>query len=92
MRSHVMKGKNAGKKLHRSSKLDLVKSSSSENKIFKQIRNPNEENEPESVTQQKLLFPTATVRDLGNVFCTVSFPVKLRPYSLEVINQCKHSD
>jgi len=81
MRSYVMKGKNAGKTVHRRSRLDLGAGRTPCNDASvpnEKARKPNTEE----------LGPVA--RNLGNVLRTFRFPVKLSESSLESIDQCKY--
>lgn len=81
MRSHVMKGKNAGKKVHRRSRLDLGPERTPCNDASfpnKEARKPNTEE----------LGPVT--RNLGNILRTFQFPVELSESSLKSIDQCKY--
>lgn len=81
MRSHVMKGKNAGKTVHRRSRLELgARRTHCDDASFpaEEARKPNAEE----------LGPVA--RNLGNVLRTFHFPVELSESSLKSIDQCKY--
>jgi len=80
MRSHVMKGKNAGKTVHRRSRLELGagRTPCGDASLPNGARKRNAEE----------LGPVA--RNLGNVLRTFQFPVELGESSLKIINQCKY--
>jgi hypothetical protein len=76
-----MKGKNAGKTVHRRSRFDLGTGRTPCNDAGvpnEEARKPNPEE----------LGPVA--RNLGNVLRTFKFPVELSESSLESIDQCKY--
>jgi hypothetical protein len=80
-RSYVMKGKNAGKTVHRRSRFGLGAGQTPCNDASVpkgDVRKPNPEE----------LGPVA--RNLGNVLCTFKFPVELSGSSLKSIDQCKY--
>ncbi|KAH8898898.1 hypothetical protein GQ53DRAFT_878165 [Thozetella sp. PMI_491] len=82
MRSHAMRGKNAGKKFHRPSKFDLPKRRYSE---YARQRSHHAPDEERSTMELKPLWTPGIAKSLGNVFLTLSLPLKLREHSLEVI-------
>lgn len=88
MRSHVMKGKNAGKTFHRPSRLDLARPRPYHYTTL--LRTSRATNEEETSADSRGLCPITIARNLGNVFLTFSFPLELTPDSLKVIDQCKH--
>jgi hypothetical protein len=85
MRQHVMKGKNAGKKFHRRSRLGL--------RITP--------HQPKTITAgdvhqeghctDKIGAPSSTInRNFGDTIFTSSIPVvEINPHSLNIINQCE---
>jgi hypothetical protein len=81
MRSHVMKGKNAGKTVHRRSRFEL----SAGRTPCSDACFPNEEARKRNAEE---LGPVA--RNLGNVLRTFQFPVELSESSLKSIDQCKY--
>jgi hypothetical protein len=88
MRSHVMKGKNAGKTFHRASRLDLARQRPCHyTGLLRTSRAPNED---ETSADSRSLCPITIPRNIGNVLLTFSFPLELTPDSLKIINQCKH--
>jgi hypothetical protein len=80
IRSHVMKGKNAGKTVHRRSRLELGAGRTP----CGDASLPNGEARKRNAEE---LGPVA--RNLGNVLRTFQFPVELSENSLKIINQCK---
>lgn len=80
-RSYVMKGKNAGKTVHRRSRFDLGAGRTPCNDASV----PNEEARKPKPDE---LGPVA--RNLGNVLRTFDFPVELSESSLKSIDQCKY--
>lgn len=91
MRRHVMKGKNAGKKIHRRSRLDLQDTRSHPSAPNSSSRIYADQNQNENVNhaEWRYLSPKRLSIELGNVLLTFSLPVQVSPYSLEVINKCK---
>lgn len=81
MRSHVMRGKNAGKTVHRRSRFEL----SAGRTPCGDASFPNEEARKRNAEE---LGPVA--RNLGNVLRTFQFPVELSESSLKSIDQCKY--
>jgi len=80
MRSHVMKGKNAGKTVHRRSRLELGAG-----------RTPCDDASFQNETRKRNSEELGPVpRNLGNVLRTFQFPVELSESSLKNIDQCKH--
>lgn len=92
IRHHVMNGKNAGKKIHRRSRLDLIRrnpyyqkqkdSQKCEPQIFKK---------PVNRMDQSLACPIMNHQNLGNPFLTLSYPVQTTSYTINVFNQCNNS-
>lgn len=80
MRHHVMKGKNAGKRFHRSSRTAL---NTHEPRVFE----PTRHIQPWSHVEKK---PVSSVdRSFGDAILTSSLPmVEIHPHSLNIINQC----
>ncbi|PYH91363.1 hypothetical protein BO71DRAFT_51560 [Aspergillus ellipticus CBS 707.79] len=72
LRSHVMKGKNAGKTFRRASRLDLARQ--------RPYHHP-------AGTLATTRHPSTIERNIGNVFLTISCPLELSPDSLRIINQ-----
>ncbi|KAJ6109982.1 hypothetical protein N7486_002217 [Penicillium sp. IBT 16267x] len=89
MRRHVMKGKNAGKKIHRSSRLDLQVARGQPNVSdkFSRISSDHEKFGHVQNADWTHLSPNKLSIEFGNVLRTFSFPVEVTPYSLEVINK-----
>lgn len=78
MRSHVMKGKNAGKTIHRRSRLELGG------------RVPcDKANYPNEAERRKSEELGLVLRNRGNVLRFFQFPVELSEQSLKTIDQCK---
>lgn len=90
MRRHVMKGKNAGKKIHRRSRLDLQVTQSQFNVSDGPSHIHTERNQFDHMnhTDWRYLSPDRVSIQHGNIFLTFSLPVEVTPYSLEVINKC----
>ncbi len=81
MRSHVMKGKNSGKIVHRRSRLELGAGwTPCDDASF-----PSEE--ARKLEGEEL---GTVARNLGNVLRTFQFPVELSESSLKCIGQCKY--
>ena len=80
MRSHVMKGKNAGRTVHRRSKFELGEWGTPRGAATF----PDEE-----ATKRNLDGLEPVARNLGSVLRTFRFPVELSENSLKMINQCK---
>lgn len=83
MRSHVMKGKNTGKTLHRRSRLELVPSRTTQD-YFETL------SEDEAAKRRNLEISRPVERNLGNVLHTFHFPVELNESSLKSMHQCKY--
>ncbi|RYP84522.1 hypothetical protein DL769_001181 [Monosporascus sp. CRB-8-3] len=79
MRRFVMKGKNAGKRLHRSSRLELARRQPETSDTLARISG--------DADKGVLASSTAIERVLGNVFLTLSLPVEFSPHSLKVVNE-----
>lgn len=90
IRRHVMNGKNAGKKVHRRSRLNLIRPTP-----YYQMHRDSHQGESQSVDKeittngQSLACPIANHRSLGNSFRTLPFPVEPTSYTIDVFNQCK---
>ncbi|GKZ71396.1 hypothetical protein AnigIFM50267_007437 [Aspergillus niger] len=92
IRRHVMNGKNAGKKVHRRSRLDLIRptpyyqkqkaSGQCEHQIIEQ-----EHQHEHSSKEQHLACPIMNHRSLGNPFLTLSYPVETTSYTINVFNE-----
>lgn len=95
IRRHVMNGKNAGKKVHRRSRLDLLRPTP-----YYQKQSTSQQCETEIVDkeitvtskEQSLACPLMNHRSLGNSFRTLSYPVETTSYTIAVFNQCKRLD
>ncbi len=82
MRSHVMRGKNAGKTVHRRSRLELggaVRTTFGDASLL---------HEEAGRRNAETLGPV--VRNLGNVLRTFRFPVELSQSALKSIDLCKY--
>ncbi len=88
MRSHVMKGKNAGRTIHRPSKLDLTKGSPYHYQPLQRDRYLPDEDATSAKQIQS--YPTVIARNIGNLFVTLSFPLELTANSLDIISQCQY--
>ncbi|KAJ5657614.1 uncharacterized protein N7484_001263 [Penicillium longicatenatum] len=89
MRRHVMKGKNAGKKILRRSRLDLQVTQGQPH-VFEgvsRISSDRKQIEPMNYAEWRYLSPDKMSLELGNVFHTFSIPVEVTPYSLGIINK-----
>lgn len=92
-RRHVMKGKNAGKKIHRRSRMDLQFTQSPP----KIVNNPSHLSEDINQTCHRANWryasPSRLSIDFGNAFLTFSLscspPVEVTTYSLDIINECE---
>ncbi|KAE8547823.1 hypothetical protein EYB25_009616 [Talaromyces marneffei] len=90
IRRHVMNGKNAGKKVHRRSRLDLLRPTP-----YYQKQSTSQQCETEIVDkeitvtskEQSLACPLMNHRSLGNSFRTLSYPVETTSYTIAVFNQ-----
>lgn len=90
IRRHVMNGKNAGKKVHRRSRLDLIRPAPYYQKQkFSQQREPQIVEKQVTRMDQSLACPIMSHRSLGNPFRTLSYPVETTSYTINVFNQCK---
>lgn len=89
MRSHVMKGKNAGKKIHRRSRLELQVTRHRPNVVTNSSQICGKLREKYHDADWRYESPNRLSVDFGNKFMTFSLPVEVTPYSLEVINECK---
>lgn len=89
MRRHVMKGKNAGKKIHRRSRLDLQVTRSRPNVVIHSSQISNNLRQKYYHADWRYVSPNVLSIDFRNVFLTFSLPVRVTPYSLEVINECE---
>ncbi|KAJ5300803.1 uncharacterized protein N7443_005805 [Penicillium atrosanguineum] len=87
MRRHVMKGKNAGKKLHRRSRLELQVTRSRPNVATDSLHICRDLREEYHYADWRYVSPDRLSIDFGNAFLTFSLPVEVTPYSLEVINE-----
>jgi hypothetical protein len=83
MRSHVMKGRNAGKTLQRRSRLGLGVSGTKRHD-FQTL------SKDETATMHNLAISRPVERNLGNVLHTFHFPIELNDSSVRSILQCKH--
>jgi len=89
MRSHVMKGKNAGKTVHRRSRFDL-----NTGRIQRDYSSVPRDlvARHEAVEKRSLKEVGPIPRNRGNVLRTFRFPVELAEGSLKTIDQCKYDD
>ncbi|KAJ5805923.1 uncharacterized protein N7503_003525 [Penicillium pulvis] len=89
MRRHVMRGKNAGKKIHRRSRLDLQVTQNQPNVSDGSSRNCAEGNQFDHAkyANWSYLSPDRLSIQFGTTFLTFSLPVEITPYSLEIINK-----
>lgn len=83
IRSHVMKGKNARRTVHRPSRLTLTRRPPPGHKAAQ--RTPRESRKEEDSTSISMNVS----RNLGSLFLTVKFPIELTPHSVKVVNQCE---
>ena len=83
IRSHVMKGKNARRTVHRPSRLTLTSWLPPGNKAAQ--RTPQRSCKEEDSTSISMKIS----RNLGSMFLTFKFPVELTPHSVKVVNQCE---
>jgi len=92
LRSHVMKGKNAGKRVHRASRLDLARRTAIDMTIprFRLRRLLDADNSTDSSDEHGIpQFQSESVsRNLSNIFLTFGTPMELSPGSLSIINHC----
>lgn len=86
MRSHVMRGKNAGKTVHRRSRLDLGAGRMPYDNASP-LRDLQSLHEAKRRDSEEL---RSIERNLGNVLCTFPFPVELSENSLKTIDRCKY--
>jgi hypothetical protein len=90
IRRHVMNGKNAGKKVHRRSRLDLICPTPYYQKHRSIQRLESRDfDEEHSSKEQSLACPIMNHRSFGNPFRTLSYPVETTSYTIDVFNQCK---
>jgi hypothetical protein len=86
IRSHVMKGKNARRTVHRQSRLSLTTNwlppPSHKATTQRTLQAPHKDEDPISMSMQ-------VSRNLGSVFLTFRFPIELTPHSIKVVNQCE---
>lgn len=86
LKSHVMKGKNAGKKIHRQSRLNAVSHNPSRWEALQLTHHAS--HEARLLAYSRSTWPATNSRALGNVLLTASYPAQLTPYSTQVVNQC----
>jgi hypothetical protein len=86
IRRHVMNGKNAGKKVQRRSRLDLIRPIP-----YHQKQNDSPRYEPQIVEEQvtTLACPIMNHRSFGNLFRTLSYPAEPTSYTIDAFNQCE---
>ncbi|KAH8888079.1 hypothetical protein GQ53DRAFT_872304 [Thozetella sp. PMI_491] len=85
IRSHVMRGKNTGKTIHRQSRLELagqLPGWSNSQKRASELANLDE-----AGADWRYFCPATIARNIGDLFLTLAFPLEPTPYSLRVINQ-----
>ena len=83
IRSHVMKGKNARRTVHRPSRLSLTTWLPPGHKAAQ--RTVRESCQEDDSTSSSVKIP----RNLGSLFLTFKFPIELTPHSVKVVNQCE---
>lgn len=88
IRSHVMKGKNVGRRIHRPSKLDLSRWRPCDRKHHQQASDLSGGRVNSELWRGPYLSTNIPI--LGNPFLTLSFPFELTPHSQKVIHHCKH--
>ncbi|KAH8812227.1 hypothetical protein F5884DRAFT_784799 [Xylogone sp. PMI_703] len=86
IRSHVMKGKNTGKRFHRSSRLDLATRRPYAYNAFLGASQTLEVQKTENIEPENIC-PTTIARVLGDVLHTLPFPLELTPDSFKIMNQ-----
>lgn len=93
VRRHVMKGKNAGKKVHRRSRMDLQVTQSRPNIVNNPLRLSEDMMQKYYRTNWRYVSPSRLSIDFGNAFLpfslTFSPPVEVTPDSLDIINECE---
>lgn len=100
MRRHVMMGKNAGKKVHRPSKRDLNvrpgptpaisgRPTFADASII-QTGVIRDEGNDASEREWRCVAPNVIGRNVGNTLITLSVPVQLTAYSLNIVDQCEY--
>ncbi|EED13788.1 conserved hypothetical protein [Talaromyces stipitatus ATCC 10500] len=87
IRSHVMNGKNAGKKVHRRSRLGLMPSTPYYRRYRTSEQCDSHNVDRESGMSQGLPCPLTNSRILGDPFRTLSYPVEPTSYSLDIFNE-----
>ncbi|KAH8680749.1 hypothetical protein BX600DRAFT_504504 [Xylariales sp. PMI_506] len=83
MRSHVMKGKNAGKKFHRPSRLEASKRGQQQSMVL--AWPPAKPLKPHEFTSPLHLSPSDIVKNVGNILCTLQAPIVVEPVQLRII-------
>ncbi|GAM43873.1 hypothetical protein TCE0_060f19039 [Talaromyces pinophilus] len=88
IRRHVMNGKNAGKKVHRRLRLDLIRPTPYYHKreISQQCEHQIVEKQVIRI-DQSLACPVMNHRNLGTPFLTLSYPVETTSYTINVFNE-----
>ena len=91
MRRHVMKGKNAGKRFHRPSKLGLqvAQRQPDINETTLSSRIYGDLNEVECRSNWRYVSPTTVARSCEKSFLIFSLPVEVPPASMKIINECE---
>ena len=87
VRSHAMKGKNAGKTLARSSRLDLSRQLKCRQVAL--VRNAKSRNDEENRNAPIRASLGLTYMGLGDKLLSISFPVEITSQNQHVINQCQ---
>ncbi|KAL5352091.1 hypothetical protein ACLOAV_002035 [Pseudogymnoascus australis] len=80
IRSHVMKGKNVRRTLHRQSRLSLNRWLPPGHKVAQYTQELQKDGDSTSISMN-------VSRNLGSLFLTFRFPIELTPHSVKVINQ-----
>lgn len=86
IRSHVMKGKNARRTVHRQSRLSLTSWLPPGHNAAQRTPQGSRKDEDSTSISMKSMKVS---RNLGSLFLTFKFPIELTPDSITVVNQCK---
>jgi hypothetical protein len=88
MKSYVMKGKNAGRKIHRPSRLGAARRPHPSQSGALPCTRPGPGESDALLAFSKPSWPIMNYRLLGSPYFTFSYSIQLTPHSLRVVDQC----
>ena len=96
LRRHVMKGKNAGKTLSRSSRTRLAEREADTATKYRNILVPNAKNGAETTDRgaiSTITGPSSVLKNASNdCYFSFAFPIKITKTELDIMNMCKYRD